>query len=121
MLGRFLAHADHDTREALLTEFNHAKPYFVTIGRLVIDQVKGVTTDRLSKEAIARLLTKIGSPLMSWWGHAPVLAELATEGFVARELLPRLACNDLSAKDRVGLLRVLDEAGRRHNRRYVVA
>lgn len=123
MLGSFLGRGDAKTREELLAEFNKGTcPYFVILGSLVVPSLSGVSVDDLSEDALSRLMLRTENIeiAIGTWPGGPVLGMLATEAFVEREILPRLADQNITSNEREWLLRVLDSAGRRHNRRYVV-
>ena len=90
------------------------------LGRFVIGKMDNVSTDDLSPDAIAKLLEfslnlQAVGPLDS-----PLLGTLATERFVEEKLLPLIQNSvEVTEEARSHIEKVLHNAGRRHNKRYV--
>ena len=120
-LGEILAYGDNTTSDTILSEFNRVHTQsFELLGRFVIGKMDNVSTDDLSPDAIAKLLEfslnlQAVGPLDS-----PLLGTLATERFVEEKLLPLIQNSvEVTEEARSHIEKVLHNAGRRHNKRYV--
>jgi hypothetical protein len=109
MLGGVLAKGSERTHRELLDRFNRgASRDFTRIGRLVLSNWVGVSTDELSGQAIAALLAE---------GHserwvARLLGQACTEAFAESVLLP-LADDRPDWEDNAATVRVPDGVPRR--------
>jgi hypothetical protein len=97
----------------VIERFNRgASSDFWRIGRLVLNDWEGLSTDELSKSAIDALIRSAHAH--PWVGR--LLGHAATENFAESILLPRLEQNP--SED--WIRHALDLAGPRHNRRYII-
>ncbi len=111
---------DQETLLEWLTEFNLPEtPYRNEISRLLARMrlhSADLTTEDLSDSAIAYLLNKLQYEENTYYA-VNILGELASETFVREYLLPLRPADPIGIRN---LRKVLDEAGRRHQRRYLV-
>jgi hypothetical protein len=111
------SHINSQTRAAFLEEFNRGSEFRPLILNFIIQRMD-VTTDDIDSEAISFLLAELSRESSHRWMGGDFLGSAATESFIAERLLPLL----LNAQEplRGNLLHVLEQAGARHGRRYLV-
>ncbi|MBS7416996.1 SIR2 family NAD-dependent protein deacylase [Pseudomonas syringae] len=117
-LGDVLAnHADSQAKAAILNEFNLGTEFRMVILDFIIQRMD-VTTDEIDAEAISFLLADLSRERGDRFIDASFLGTAATEAFIVERLFPLL----ISAQDplKENILSVLDQAGTRHGRRYLV-
>lgn len=115
----FASHLSVETRHAFVIEFNKAgSKYRGVLADSILLKQNELTTDDFSVDAVSFLLADIDRTEMidSWQGH--LLGQTATETFVTERLLPLMP----TAKDLflTNLQKVLQQAGSRHGRRYLI-
>jgi hypothetical protein len=105
------------TKAALLDEFN-SRPEFRQLILEFIFTRMDVSTDDFNSEAISFLMADLSREQSNRWMGSDILGSAATESFIAERLLPLL----LNAQEplKKNLLRILEQAGARHGRRYLV-
>lgn len=105
------------SRMDLLREVNDRSEFRQLILDFVLQRTE-VTTDEFSNEAISYLLAELSRERGGHWIRDELLGFAATESFIVERLLPLY----LSAQEplRGNILRVLEQAGSRHGRRYLV-
>ncbi|OXR32719.1 hypothetical protein PSUM_11775 [Pseudomonas umsongensis] len=117
-LGDVLAnHVDSFTRTAFVDEFNQGSQYRQIILKFIIHKLD-VTTDELGSDSISFLLAELSREKMDNWYGNNLLGSAATESFITERLLPLLVNAQEPLKG--NLLQVLERAGARHGRRYLV-
>lgn len=110
-------HISSQARASFLEEFNSGSKFRNLIYDFIIKKMD-VTTDDISSEAISFLLADLSRKRSGRWMGGDLLGAASTESFIAERLLPLL----LNAQEplRENLLRILEQAGARHGRRYLV-
>jgi len=115
----FASYVSKETRHAFVNEFNKAaSKYRGVLADSILLKQNELTTDDFSADAISFLLADLERTELkdSWRGH--LLGNTATEKFVAERLLPLVSeAKDLLLKN---LQKVLQQAGSRHGRRYLI-
>ncbi|GAB2923587.1 hypothetical protein GCM10027093_73620 [Paraburkholderia jirisanensis] len=106
------------TSRLLLTEFQRVDSPFRSVLFKVISHMSDVSTDTLSEDAISFSLADLrrSDSATGFEGH--LLGKIATERFVTERLLPLLPIAEGSFLENLGA--VLDQAGKRHGRRYLL-
>ena len=110
-------YVNNQTKAAFLAEFNRGSEFRQLIFNFVIKRMD-VTTDDIESEAISFLLAELAREKRNHWERDHFLGLAATEKFIAERLLPLL----LNAQEplRGNLEYVLEQAGARHGRRYLM-
>lgn len=105
------------TRKFFIEEFNRASEFRHLILDYVLERLD-VTTDEISSEAISFILAELSRERSERGLGSSFLGAAATENFITETLLPLL----VGAQDplRKNLLNVLERAGARHGRRYLI-
>ncbi|MFA7893603.1 SIR2 family protein [Pseudomonas putida] len=117
-LGDILgSHSNSRARATLLEEFNRGSKYRPLIFKFIIQKMD-ITTDDIGSEAISFLLSELSREKISRWSRDSLLGSAATESFITERLLPLLLSSQEPLKSNV--LRIIEQAGARHGRRYLV-
>jgi len=113
----FGTHALSQTRKSFIEEFNRGSEFRHLILDYVLERLD-VTTDELGAEAISFILAELSREKSERRLGSNFIGAAATESFITERLLPLL----VGAQDplRKNLLRVLERAGARHGRRYLI-
>lgn len=113
----FGTHAISQTRKSFIEEFNRGSEFRHLILDFVLERLD-VTTDEISSEAISFILAELSRERSERRLGSNLLGAAATENFITERLLPLL----VGAQDplRKNLLKVLERAGARHGRRYLI-
>ncbi len=106
--------------DEFVAEFNkQVSPFRGVLAETILPARKDLSIEQLSEDAVSFLLADLSTrtSIDSFPGH--LLGDITTEAFVIERLLPLLP----TAKDpfRSNLSKVLQQAGRRHGRRYVAS
>jgi hypothetical protein len=115
----FADHLSVEAREAFVAEFNRAGSHYrPVLTRFVLWRWRDLTSDDLSEEAQLFLVEdlKRNGSVDGFYGH--LLGHTATEAFVTDRLVPLLSTQNSVLQQ--NLVRVLEHAGSRHGRRYVI-
>lgn len=107
---------NENCHKELLIEFNHVNSPYRELLMSVLADI-GCTTDDFSDETQSFLLGRLSSYQRKHYGHT-LLGQTATEAFVQERLLPLYTIS--GAVVRSNLTTILEEAGRRHRRRYLL-
>lgn len=108
-----------EKRDLFVAEFNKAdSKYRKLLLRFLIPYFKDTTTDAFNEDTISFLLADLnrGAPVNPITGH--LLGNAATERFIEDRIVPLLPEAQPPLADK--LRAILDQAGSRHGRRYVV-
>lgn len=117
-LGYVLAnYVDDKTKSFILSEFNFGTGFRGVIFDFIIKRMD-VTTDDIESEAISFLLADLSRDERDSKMDCSFLGAAATEAFIVERLFPLLLTAQEPLKNNI--LRVLDYAGARHGRRYLV-
>ncbi|WP_249583011.1 SIR2 family NAD-dependent protein deacylase [Pseudomonas viridiflava] len=117
-LGDVLGHyISKHTRAAFLEEFNQRSEFRRLIYKFIIPRMD-VTTDEIGSEATSFLLAELSRGKIRPWSRDNILGAAATEDFIAERLMPLLINAQEPLKG--NLLLILELAGTRHGRRYLV-
>ena len=110
-------HATPRVRQAFLDEFNSENSkYMDVLAQSILLKRADLTTDMFSKNAISFLLSRLTyATETTLWGS--LLGRCATETFVEDHLLEFISTTDEPFNS--NLRRILEDAGRRHGRRYI--
>ncbi|MBC3207911.1 SIR2 family protein [Pseudomonas sp. SWRI111] len=110
-------HINSQARSAILREFNSGSEFRSLILKYIIQRMD-VTTDEFEREAISFLLAELSRERRGYWLGSNLLGAAATESFITERLLPLL----VNAQEplRGNLLSVVEQAGARHGRRYLL-
>jgi hypothetical protein len=114
LIGQVIAEED---RHSFLEEFNREDSrYRGLLARFILPQFSDITTDAFNESGISFLLADLNRS--GSVGRFPdhLLVSASTERFVCDRLLPLLSDDDPTFSENLRI--VLDEAGRRHGRRY---
>ncbi|MGJ5816414.1 hypothetical protein [Paludibaculum fermentans] len=107
-----------DARNRFVAEFNRPESQFRgLLAEWILPRFSNITTDLLSEEAIAFLLSDLACSELTSGFHGHLLGSAATEQFVVERLLPLL--DEAEPPLSNNLRHVLISAGGRHARRYV--
>ena len=119
-LGSLLGgHLTAEKEREFIAEFNRPdSQYRRLLQKYILPYFKGLSTDAFDESAISFLLADLSRQraVSTYRGH--LLGITATEQFTSRYLLPLLPEAKPPFLD--NLLEVLDQAGSRHGRRYVI-
>jgi hypothetical protein len=110
-------HIDSQARASFLEEFNRGSEFRPLIQKFIIQRMD-VTTDDFDREAISFLLAELSRERSDHWTGSNLLGSAATESFVTERLLPLLVNSQEPLRG--NLLSVLEQAGARHGRRYLI-
>ena len=117
-LGEFLgAGTDESTVEAILEHFETRNEDRQVLAQLVLNHIPALSIDMLSENAVEWLIGTLNSGSFRQW-DSPLIGKIATEDIVEGRLLPLLLA-DPPERLRSNLMAALEEAGRRHGRRYI--
>ncbi|SEU04017.1 SIR2-like domain-containing protein [Pseudomonas graminis] len=113
----FGTHAIGQARRSFVEEFNCGSEFRHIILDYVLERLD-VTTDEIGSEAISFLLAELSREKSERRLGSNLLGAAATESFITERLLPL----SIDAQDplRKNLSRVLERAGARHGRRYLI-
>lgn len=113
----FGTHATSHNRASFLEEFNRGSEFRHLLLEYVLGRID-VTTDEMSEEAISYILAELSKNKSERSLGSSLLGAAATESFVVDRLLPLLI--DAKEPMRGNLLMVLERAGARYGRRYLL-
>jgi hypothetical protein len=108
-----------EVRHAFVVEFNKlGSKYRLVLAHSILLHQSELTSDEFSPDAISFLLADLSrkGSTGDWRGH--LLGQTATEQFVAERLLPLLP--EAKGAQRSNLQKVLQQAGARHGKRYLL-
>ncbi len=116
----FARYLSAESRRAFVTEFNKSGSKFRgLLARFILPLRSDLTTDEFSEDAISFLLADLNRDGSTGGLPDHLFGSTATENLVTERLLPLLS--DAKPPLSENLRNVLQQAGSRHGRRYVVA
>lgn len=110
-------HIDSGARADFLKEFNCGSEFRPLMLKFIIQRID-VTTDDFDREAISFLLAELSRERSDRWTDGNFLGTVATETFITERLLPLLVNSQEPLRGNI--LGVLEQAGARHGRRYLI-
>ena len=113
----FGSHTTNKTRNLFIAEFNHSSEFRLIMMDYILARLD-VTTDEISSEAISFILAELSRQNADSKLGNSLLGYAATESFITERLLPLLA--DAQEPLKGNLLLILEQAGARHGRRYLI-
>jgi hypothetical protein len=116
----FASKLSHETKHAFVSEFNDEhSPYRSLLARTILLARSDLSIDNFSEEAISFLLADLSTKENLHIPSGHLLGIAATEAFVIERLLPLLPNAEEPLRSNLAI--VLEQAGRRHGRRYVAS
>lgn len=103
--------------EVILDRFERYREERQVLEEFVLPHISALSTAKLSENAVESLIGSLNVKLSSRW-RPPLIGKIATEEVVEGRLMPLLLA-DPPERLRANLIIALEEAGRRHGRRYV--
>ena len=119
-LGSFLAHKTTlSTKKLLIDEFNNTdSPYKDILENYILPLAENLSLSDFTPTTVDHLVKEleINPDERKWRG--PIIASVATEELVVERLLPLYKCSEEPTKSYLKSL--LQDIGKRHQRRYIL-